>query len=484
MLDLFRPLTSRDHPLQQARQALEQLRGAAVLPTLEQLCSTLNHCGGQLTAPADKVRLLLLLDEPAHQAVLSLKQTLAETEAGSARLGLLLRHGLQLVNAFRYQASEAIKHKGVSGELVAIFLRWTASAFLLQRLGKDSADALNWRRIIGPFCVKSETGDDFRIELTRVDADIGQQLGRLALLSMVLPLPLDLRQVLIAERLIGYLAGQVLLSPVYLPTAPFVLTLASQGRPDRLEGWERAGDDMRALFLGFEELDEITGHWRQELGNAVPLEQLVRPLPGQTASETLALIDIMRNSWVSRARSRAEPREAIDGQIWACCDTLRIRGLLAQPVKRRPAQDALVVEASLFNISRRGVGMLFDQEYRHARTGALIALYQERRSCWALGIIRRTAAELDGRRFVGVELLSDSVSSASIVGDAQERQMALLLPPCGERTAGALLLPEPALTAGRRYTLVSDKQEKPIVVESFLLAGNDFVLYLFQPAPD
>lgn len=482
MLDLFRPLASRDHPLRQAKQALERLKGAAVLPTLEQLCGTFNHCIELSDSPADKARLLQLVDEPAQQAVLALKQALAETEPGAPRIGLLLRHGMQLVNALHYQAAEAMTKKGVDHELVAIFLRWSANAYFLQRLAQNQIEPLNWRRIISPFCVKNEAGDDFHLDLARLDADIGQQLGRLALLSMVLPLPLDLRQLLIAEQLVGYLAGKVLLSPVFLPNAPFVVTLGSQGRPDRLEGWERAGDDMRALFFGFDELEQSTGRWRNELGNATPLEQLFRPLPAQTASETLALIDIMRNTWVGRARTRTEPRESIEGHIWACCDTLRIRGLLAQPVKRRPAEDALVCEASLFNISSRGVGLLFRADYQYARTGSLIALYQEQRSCWALGIIRRACAELDGRRFVGVELLSDTVSSASIVGDTQQRQMALLLPPCGERKAGALLLPEPALTAGRQYMLVSEKQEKPIVVESFLLAGNDFALYQFQPA--
>lgn len=482
MLDLFRPLASRDHPLRQAKKTLEQIKGAGVLPVIEQLSLALHDGASKLGSVQEKARLLSLLDPAAQEGVLQLQQALAETEPGAARIGLLLRHGLQFVNAFHYQVSEVVLNGGADRERVAMYLRWSATVYFMHRLSAGVADLLSWRQIISPFCRKNEAGNDFQIDLTRVDADIGLQLGRLAMLSMVLPLPLDLRQLLIVEQLVSHLAGKVLLSPVFLPEAPFVLSLLSQGRPDRLEGWERADDDMRALFLGFDELDLTTGNWRNELGNATPLERLLKPLPGQTAAETLALIDIIRPCWLGRTRSRAEPRESIEDSIWACCDTMRIRGLLAQPIKKRPTQDALVCEAAVFNISSRGVGLLFKADYQHARVGGLIALYQDRRDCWALGIIRRASAELDGRRFFGVELLTDQACAASIVDDSQQRQPALLLPICGEQKQPALLLANPTLTAGKHYVFVSDKQEKRVCIEAFLLAGNDFALYRYGDA--
>ena len=386
------------------------------------------------------------------------------------------------INAFYFQLSEVVRKDAADGEQMALFLRWAGHAYFFRRLSSGVAEVFNWRQIIAPFCRKNEAGSDFQINLSLVDAEIGLQLGRLSLLSMVLPLPLDMRQTLIVEQLLGYLAGKVFLSPVFLPDAPFVLTLLSQGRPDRLEGWERAEDDMRALFLGFEELDATTGNWRNQLGNAVPLDNLLKPLPGQTAAETLALIDAIRPCWLGRNRSRGEARQSIEGSIWVCCDTLRIRGLLAQVVKRKPAADGLVCEAGLFNISSRGVGLLLPADYAHARVGSLIALYQDRRDCWALGIIRRTSTELEGRRFVGVELLTDAAQAASIVDDTQQRQPALLLPICGEQKQLALLLSAPTLTAGRQYVLVSDKQEKHIRATEFLLAGNDFALYRYEEA--
>lgn len=480
MLDLFRPLASRDHPLRQAKRTLDQIKGAGVLPAIEQLSATLQDGVAKLGSVAEQARLLALLDPAAQEVVMQLKHALAETEPGAARIGLLLRHGQQFINAFYYQLAEVVRKGAADREQMALFLRWAAHACFFQRLGAGVADVLSWRQIIGPFCRKNESGSDFKIDLSLLNAEIGLQLGRLALLSMVLPLPLDLRQLLIVELLLSHLAGKVLLSPVFLPDAPFVLSLLSQGRPERLEGWERAEDDMRALFLGFDELDQVTGNWRNELGNATPLERLLKPLPGQTAAETLVLIDAIRPCWLGRTRSRAEPRESIEGSIWVCCDTLRIRGLLAQPVKRKPAQDGLVCEVGLFNISSRGVGLLFNTDYQHARVGGLMALYQDRCDCWALGIIRRASAELDGRRFVGVELLTDSASAASIVDDSQQRQPALLLPICGEQQQPAVLLPGPTLTAGKQYVLVSDKQEKPIRVAEFWLAGNDFALYRYD----
>jgi hypothetical protein len=480
MLDLFRPLASRDHPLRQAKRTLDQIKGAGVLPVIEQLSAALQDGVAKLDSVAEQARLLAVLDPAAQDVVQQLKQALAETEPGAARIGLLLRQGQQFINAFYYQLSEVVRKGGADREQMALFLRWAGHACFFQRLCSGTADVLNWRQIIGPFCRKNESGSDFRIDLSLLDAEIGLQLGRLALLSMVLPLPLDLRQALLVEQLLGLLAGKVMLSPVFLPEAPFVVSLLSQGRPDRLEGWERADDDMRALFLGFDELDALTGHWRNQLGNAVPLENLLKPLPGQTAVETLALIDAIRPCWLGRARSRSEPREAMQASLWVCCDTLRIRGLLAQPVKKKPVADGLVCEAALFNISSRGVGLLFQADYQHTRVGGLIALYQERRDGWALGIIRRTSAELEGRRFVGVELLTDSAHAASIVDDSQQRQPALLLPVCGEQKQPALLLSGPTLTAGKQYVLVSDKQEKTLRVAEFWLAGNDFALYRYE----
>lgn len=482
MLDLFRPLTSRDHPLRQAKRTLDQIKGAGVLPMIEQLSLALQDGVAKLGSDAEKASLLVLLDPAAQDAVRLLKLGLAETEPGAARIGLLLRHGLQFINAFHFQLGEVVRKGVADREQMALFLRWAGHAYFFQRLYAGMADVLNWRQIIGPFCRKNEAGSDFRIDLSLVDAEIGLELGRLALLSMVLPLPLDMRQALIVEQLLGYLAGKVLLSPVFLPDAPYVLSLLSQGRPDRLEGWERAEDDMRALFLGFEELDATTGNWRNQLGNAAPLETLLKPLPGQTAAETLALLDAIRPSWLGRSRSRSEARQSIEGSIWICCDTLRIRGLLVQVVKRKPVADGLVCEAGLFNISSRGVGLLLPADYAHARVGSLIALYQDRRDCWALGIIRRASTELEGRRFIGVELLTDCANAASIVDDSQQRQPALLLPVCGEQKQPALLLSGPTLTAGRQYALVSDKQEKAISVAEFLLAGNDFALYRYEEA--
>ena len=300
MLDLFRPLVFRDHPLRQAQRTIEQIKSAGVLPRIEQLGATLAHCTERLESMADKARLLDLLDEPAQLTIGLLKEALAETEPGSARVGLLLRHGQQLANAMLYQSADVVVDRPDDRDLVALFLRWAATALFLQRMLQGSAETLNWRRLIAPLCEKTEAGDDFRIELARIHPETGQQLGRLALLSMVLPLALDVRQLLIAEQLTAYLGGKVLLSPVFLPSAPYVVTLLSQGRPEQLEGWERAGDDLRALFLGFDEVDKTAADWRAALVAGSPLDKVLRPLPGQSIAETLAMIDLLRTAWSSR----------------------------------------------------------------------------------------------------------------------------------------------------------------------------------------
>ena len=115
MLDLFRPLASRDHPLRQAKRTLEQIKGAGVLPMTEQLLSALQDGVAKLDSEAERGSLLALLDPAAQDVVRQLKLALAETEPGAARIGLLLRHGQQFINAFYFQLSEVVR-KGAADQ--------------------------------------------------------------------------------------------------------------------------------------------------------------------------------------------------------------------------------------------------------------------------------------------------------------------------------------------------------------------------------
>ena len=93
-----------------------------------------------------------------------------------------------------------------------------------------------------------------------------------------------------------------------------------------------------------------------------------------------------------------------------------------------------------FNISSRGAWLLLPPATMPMRAGKSDRAVSGSSRLLGAGIIRRASTELEGRRFIGVELLTDCANAASIVDDSQQRQPVLLLPVCGEQKQPALLL--------------------------------------------
>lgn len=464
--------------LRPAKLAVARAEGQPVLRAIELLSEALISSLEDVPSADDLARLLEILSPAAQSHLARLVDEIWRSPPASPRQGLLMRHGMQLSNLFRFRA-EGLAHAHPADDAAfRDWLRWVELGMVFTRMVTGRHDPLPWGAVLGPLCVRDgATPDGIKPDYRRLDEPLQRQLGHLLLLNMVFPLSLDARQVMVMDALCRLVAERVLFSRRFRFDAPYLLTQEHVGIPERLEGWEKTECDDMAWFLGFESvLDELAVLKQQLNGGEIP-ERLQRACPDVVATELLVVIGLLIKSVECGGeppKQRKEIRHVRQGGIWTCAGFLRVRAEVLH--KRQPVKDPFVLEAEMLDASQRGVGLFFAGEVQHIRVGALLALYQAARQNWVMGLVRRVQHAEDGR-FAGVELVAPQVISAQLFDTTGSREPALWLPGCALWAGGALILGAAKPNAAAMYRLALPDGDQQVKLVSLQVPGNDFAIY-------
>lgn len=467
--------------LRPAKLAVTRAEGQPVLRAIELLSEALISSLEDVPSVDDLARLLEVLSPSAQLHLNRLVDEIWRSPPASPRQGLLMRHGMQLSNLFRFRA-EGLAHARANDDAAyRDWLRWVELGMVFTRMVTARHDPLPWGSVLNPLCSADDSSPKVKKpDYRRLDESLQRQIAHLLLLNMVFPLSIDARQVMVMDALCRQLSDRVLFSRRFRFDAPYLLTQDHVGVPERLEGWEKTECDDLAWFLGFElVLDELgVIKWRLSAGEIPDLLQ--RSCPGVPATELLVVTSLLAKSVEAGGdlpRQRKEIRHVRQGSIWSCAGFLRVRAEVLH--KRQPVKDPFVVEAEMLDASQRGVGLFFAGEAQHIRVGALLALYQAARQNWVMGLVRRVQLAEDGR-FAGVELVAPSIVAAQLFDTAGRREPALWLPGCVLWAGGALILGAAKPDPGMTYRLVMADREQWVRLDELRVPGNDFAIYQIE----
>lgn len=477
--------------LKQARAAVAVAQRVSTLVAVESLCDALDVGLAAPQDPALVLRLLSSLDATARSLLQTMLDTLASSFDNQARFGLWGSRASQLVERMWQSHELLLDHR--RGEIDAALLAsasfWLAWRMLLTHIAGDAAQEPPWRLLL--VCLRARApllppGDQLA-EPVRLG------LARLILTQMLLRRAPTAEQCFSSQQALDQLAPLLLLHNAWTRATPFALLLDNQGLPQRLEGWQLPGEDGLALFCGFQPLlqaletrylhmnfidddDDVETPSPSPAVAAAPanLAAAVPQLSSQAQAELVILLRQLRMAMLPEAGDLDLPLIP-ELRTLAAFDFMRIRVLLANPVKATPKRELLIREVEVLGASEEGADLLLDADTDCARLNGLLALHT--RGEWWICVIRRLHGEQDGRLFAGLRLLTrNPVPARFLLLSEGERQVlghAIFLPEA-RSDRGQLLIAHLQVELGADYILDMERQERAVHIDRLIDAGDGF----------
>ena len=485
MLERIFPFMDSDDPQRLARTAAVLAVKQPVLRGLETLCNAIEAAFTRIQDIDDRLRLVDSMEEAASELLERLKRELVHAVGNPVRFGLLHRRASTLVNHLQhtYQSAMTLASGSNGNAYLPGALLWAIERQLLEQLGDIRSERLLWRPLLAQLreVHKDKPGETY-LSLNRLSLDSQSTLGRLILFCMLQDQGLDDRQLLLADRLLRFLAAGVSFNTRYETDTPFVLNPLATGKPQWISAWDMPELDGHALFCGFNRINPIYDAMIDQLVQEEALLNEWVVASDQSTTETLALLGMIARAVTTPSASRLAQRRRGDGLVRIAFECMLIRGLLAQPHKRKPAREALIRDAEIYDVSTAGWGLIVEANSPCARLGGLVAIYDEDHNGWALGVIRRLRTGRDGRIHLGVQLLSRNAEAARLsFRDASingsDREHIIYLPKAAGCSGAGIITGTPLLNPGQHYALDVSRRDLSITINRYAEAGNDFVLY-------
>jgi hypothetical protein len=305
-------------------------------------------------------------------------------------------------------------------------------------------------------------------------ASVGSRSGKAAMFSASSPDSLLPQDVVLAERLIGDLAGGFALAAAAAPELPYCIDLAKPMAPVRAS---RAGTGAGAeRFLGG--------------GNALPaLQALIQKIEatgqvppsaslGESYEPEMAL-DVMQHLamyWSPIPPERRHPRHQVKSRLAVVQGFEAIvRALAGAPVE---GAEAWIDE----NVSAGGFGAGVPQVRGDwLKIGALLAMQPEGGSNWVVGMIRRVNRVSGQQARVGIQTLSRAPRTAQMAVRGAGRVPGILLP-SGEPGSAevAVALPPAIFVPGLNIECERDGRQYVYLPQGIVERGEDYEIGRFR----
>lgn len=480
--------------LKQARAAVAVAQRVSTLVAVESLCDALDV---GLAAPQDPAlveRLLSSLDTTARSLLQAMLDTLTSSFDNPARFGLWGSRASQLVERMWQSHELLLDHRRgeTDSALLASASFWLARRMLLAHIAGDAAEEPPWRLLL--VCLRARA--PLLPEGDQLAQPVRHGLARLILTQMLLRRAPTAAQCFSSQEALDQLAPLLLLHNAWTRATPYALLLDNQGLPQRLEGWQMPGEDGLALFCGFQPLLQVLETRYLQMNFVDDLDDDVEPphpsppaapasapaaaaapaaqLSPQAQAELVMVLRQLRMAMLPEACDLDLPLIP-ELRTLAAFDFMRIRVLLANPVKATPKRELLIREVEVLGASEEGADLLLDADTDCARLNGLLALHT--RSEWWICVIRRLHAEKDGRLFAGLRLLTRNPVPARFLllsdGERQVLGHAIFLPEA-RSDRGQLLIAHMQVELGADYILDMERQERPVHIDRLIDAGDGF----------
>lgn len=458
--------------LKQAKAAVAVAQRVSTLIAVESLCDALDVGLASPHDPALLERLLLSLEPTARSLMQAMLDTLASSLDNPARFGLWGFRASALIERLcqSYQLVLTERGREADASLLSSTCYWAVRRMLLSRVAGDTFDDPPWQLLL-----QGLRGNGSQIPtVDQFEECVRTAISELILMNLVLRRPLEPAQCFVTARCLAELAPLLLLDNAFSRATPCLLMPDNHGLPQRLEGWQMADEDNVSLFCGFYPLRRSIEEKQALLkaGQALFADDAV----SEDQRELQMMVLDQLRSTVGRAAADHPEIQGPERRTLAAFDFLRIRVLLANPLRPVPKHDALIRDVEVLAFSSEGVDLLLEAGNEYALLNGLLAFFW--RDEWWLCVIRRLRREVDGRQFVGARLLARSAIAARflLVENAERNVLGhAVFVPDSRAEGGQILLAQMHVDVGCEYTLDLERRERRVCIERIVEAGAGYV---------
>jgi hypothetical protein len=482
-----------DHPMADAREAkriLEQLPAHDPFKALEELAHWQESIGAAAGFRLDsRLALLFAIDDAAQPRVRKLaKDYFAAARPSRFQENRLWMHcheywrqaGISFARCVDGYAQDAKAADAARTTLVALLiraLRSLAQHIKWMHLRYGPVDPAAWGALNTVYAFAEARG----LAASRAagypgtpDSSPKEEFLKAAMFSASSPDSLLPQDVVLAERLIGDLAGGFALAAAAAPELPYSIDLARPMAPVRAAR-AGAGTGVERFLGGGSALGALQALIQKiEATGQVPASANL----GESYEPEMAL-DVMQHLamyWSPIPPERRHPRHQVKSRLAVVqgFDAV-VRALAGAAVE---GAEAWIVE----NVSAGGFGAAVPQVRGDwLKIGALLAMQPEGGSNWVVGMIRRVNRISGQQARVGIQTLSRAPRAAQFEVRAAGRVPGVLLP-SGEPGSAetAIALPPAIYVPGANIECEQDGRQHVYLPQGIVERGEDYEIGRFR----
>ncbi len=391
-----------------ANLLLEGIQTQANVPAIQSVIEWLENNQAHMFQEGKTLEVVRLLDEPLQKLVEAAKTDMLDSASNPTRLNILVnaagRVSELMVSAFQQALEKELStHKKVA-KGVALFvhfgyLYWLAQRYAIAYVKKPIETRFSWPEVYAHY--------ERAIEIDpSIKENLQSRMAYLLLIVRSLGASMNGRQMLIAERLIGVMAG-------FLDTQANPKTVigakVSDGKDPTLLTTIPT-QQGKVIFFGLDKCLLELVSLEQQVANGGKLPSKY-DIDGKLApAETLAVIKYLRSRWSGKEIKRNSTRLSAEGMMTvfhgfpAAVWRLQHQN---QPDAFCPvAIESAVASCIIEDTSATGYGLLLKQSADWPRVGQLMLLRQSEHGHCALAILRRVILKDAGSMLLGTQLLS------------------------------------------------------------------------------